>query len=119
MPADTADRDARVDAALAEYLAAAGRAFDRPAWLARYADVAAELADFLDDQALFEGAVSPLVVPTPGPQTTPPAADAHTHTFAGDGTRTGGCPAGGGSATTSCSKRSPAAAWESCTRPGR
>jgi serine/threonine-protein kinase len=98
MPADTADRDVRVDAALAEYLAAAGRAFDRSAWLARYADVAAELSEFLDDQALFAGAVSPLLVPTPGPLTTPPvAADALTRTFTGDATRTDptGLPGGG------------------------
>lgn len=98
MPANATDRDARVDAALAEFLAAAGRAFDRSAWLGRYADVATELADFLDDEALFEGAVSPLVVPTPGPLTTPPvAADAHARTFTGDRTLANpdGLPGGG------------------------
>src|SRR5262245_44801369 len=97
MPANIADRDARVNAALAEYLAAAGQAFDRSAWLARHSDVAADLAEFLDDQALFAGAASPLVALTPGPQTTPPAADAHTHTFNGDGTLAveGGLPGGG------------------------
>jgi eukaryotic-like serine/threonine-protein kinase len=97
MPADAAERDARVNAALAEFLAAAGRPFDRSAWLARHSDVAAELAEFLDDQAAFAGAAAPLVGPTADPQTTPPAADARTRTFDGDGTLTevGGPPGGG------------------------
>ena len=71
MPAETTNRDSRVDDALAEYLAA-GPTFDRSAWLVRYADVADDLAEFLDDQAAFAGAASPLMAVSPACGSTPP-----------------------------------------------
>jgi WD40 repeat protein len=93
----TEERDARVDAAVAELLAAGGRPFDRAAWLARYPDLADELTEFLYDQSLFAAVASPIVAPTPGPQTTPRANDPCTLTYHGTAgsTVTTHLPAGG------------------------
>ena len=54
-------RDDRIDAAIAEYLAAcdAGSPPERAAFLAAHPDLAAELAEFLDDHARMRRAVGP------------------------------------------------------------
>lgn len=82
----TASREARLEAVLGDYLRAreAGAVPDRAEWIARHPDLASDLADFLDDQALFEGVASPLVSPAPDSESTPRAApDGPTATFLG------------------------------------
>ncbi|HJZ59892.1 MAG TPA: serine/threonine-protein kinase, partial [Gemmataceae bacterium] len=83
-PRDTGadDREARVDAAIAEYLRASPTPdpFDRGAWLARHPDVADELAAFLRAEAALGGLGTPLLVaPACNPEAAPfeptPAAD--------------------------------------------
>jgi WD40 repeat protein/tetratricopeptide (TPR) repeat protein len=51
------DRERRLDEAIAEYLVAAeaGRAPDRGQFLARYPDLADDLAEFIDDEACIRG----------------------------------------------------------------
>jgi WD40 repeat protein len=89
----------RVEVAAAEYLRAvdAGGAPSKAAFLARYPDLAAELGEFLDDQALFAAVASPIVAATPGPDATPPVSDPRTLTFNGtaDSTVNARLPAGG------------------------
>src|SRR5262249_43131470 len=65
--AGTDDREARVDAAIAEYLRATRTPdpFDPAAWLARHPDVADELAAFLRAEAAIGGLTTP-------PPATPP-----------------------------------------------
>ena len=60
-PGKSSDWEARLDAAVAEYLACedAGRTPDRTEFLARHPDHAKELAGFLEDQAHFRRIVSP------------------------------------------------------------
>ena len=60
-----ADREARLDEALAEYLQAAdaGHEPDRAEFLTRYPQFAAELKEFFDDRSLFEQAARPWVPP--------------------------------------------------------
>src|SRR5262249_24952448 len=55
------ERDARIDAAIAEYLAAcdAGTPPERAAFLARYPELADSLSEFLDDHARMRGAAPP------------------------------------------------------------
>src|SRR6516162_992097 len=93
----TFDREALLDEVVTAYLkeARAGRAPEPEAWLARYPELAPELAEFFADRAAVERLAGPLRSVTPAG----PPAD--------------------GLATTSCSKRSPAAAWGRCTRRGR
>jgi eukaryotic-like serine/threonine-protein kinase len=57
----TDDREARVDAAIAEYLRATRTPdpFDRGAWLSRHPDVADELAAFLRAEAAIGGLATP------------------------------------------------------------
>jgi eukaryotic-like serine/threonine-protein kinase len=90
-------REDRIDAAVAEFLAAGDSPFDRSVWLARYPDLADELAEFVDDQAAFAAAASPIIAATPGPLTTPRTDDPRTVTFAGpaDSTVNARLPAGG------------------------
>ena len=59
--ADSNSRDARIDAAIDEYLRAAdaGTPPDRDAFLAKYPDLAASLAEFLDDHLRMRDAVRP------------------------------------------------------------
>ncbi|HWY87273.1 MAG TPA: serine/threonine-protein kinase, partial [Gemmataceae bacterium] len=60
--ASTEERDARLDEAVTSYLRAlsAGQALDRHEWLARDADLAEELAEFLADQQEVERLAGPL-----------------------------------------------------------
>lgn len=60
-PGKSSDWEARLDAAVAEYLACedTGSTPDRTEFLARYPDHAKELAGFLEDQAHFRRIVSP------------------------------------------------------------
>ncbi|HJZ93325.1 MAG TPA: serine/threonine-protein kinase, partial [Gemmataceae bacterium] len=62
--ANSEDRDAQIDEAIAEYLRAAdaGVPLDRAAFLARYPDVAVGLAEFLDDHDRMRRAASPPTV---------------------------------------------------------
>jgi WD40 repeat protein/tRNA A-37 threonylcarbamoyl transferase component Bud32 len=62
--ADSDDRDARIDEAIAEYLRAAdaGAPPDRAAFLGRYPDVAEGLAEFLDDHDRMRRVASPPTV---------------------------------------------------------
>src|SRR5947208_451482 len=75
---DPTDRDARIDAALAEYLAArdAGRPPDRAAFLAQYPDLGDTLAAFLDDDARMHRAAgrpdATVTLPGSSPPTTAP-----------------------------------------------
>src|SRR5262249_53367864 len=80
-PRDAAvdDREARVDAAIAEYLRASRTPvpFDRGAWLARHPDVADELPSFLRAEAVLGGLGAPSLPappcdPEPGPVTGAP-----------------------------------------------
>src|SRR5438105_7086821 len=75
------ERELRMDEAIAAYYQAreAGQALDRSAFLARYPDLAGELAAFLDDKAAFEkragGPPSPAAdAPTLGPTPALPTA---------------------------------------------
>jgi hypothetical protein len=118
-PESSSAREERVNEAIAAYLEAAeaGRAPGRDEFLARYPDLADDVRAFLDDRDRFARAVAPLGPP-------PPAAvpEAPTRT-------PGGPPAAdpalglvryfGDSATTSCWRRSPAAAWAWSTGRGR
>src|SRR5262245_20724334 len=63
-PGQSVRREARLDAEVAQYLEAveAGRTPDRAQFLARYPDLADDLAEFLDDRAQFQR----LVPPVPG-----------------------------------------------------
>ncbi len=56
------DRELRLDEAVAAYLEAVerGERPDRGAWLARYPDLAPELAEFIDDQNRVQGWTSPI-----------------------------------------------------------
>ena len=58
----TDGREARVDAAIAEYVQAAeaGAAPERAAWLAKYSDLRAELEEFLADRSAFRAAAQPV-----------------------------------------------------------
>ena len=63
--ATTPDPQRRLEEAMAEYLMAAdaGRAPEHAAFLARYPDLRAELAEFLSDQAGLARLVEPLARP--------------------------------------------------------
>jgi WD40 repeat protein len=79
-------REQRLDAAAAEYLEAAeaGRAPDRAAFLARFPDLADELAAFLDDRARFARAAAALPPPAAEGATQPasePPAPERLHYF--------------------------------------
>src|SRR5262249_59252515 len=65
--AEEPDRDARLHEAIAAYYQAleAGRSADRAAFLARYPDLAGELAAFLDDKAAFERRAGGAAAPQP------------------------------------------------------
>src|SRR2546427_337231 len=71
---DDAGREERLDAAVAAWYEAreAGRPLDRAAFLARYPDLAADLASFLADKQQFDRAAAPL------PPAAIPPADAPT-----------------------------------------
>src|SRR5947209_7573572 len=88
----TPSADDRVDEAVAEYLRAAqaGTPPDRAAFLARHPDLAAELAEFLDDRDLVERLLGPLA--TPAHQSTPPRAEAPDATVTAGGADSGGDP---------------------------
>jgi eukaryotic-like serine/threonine-protein kinase len=73
-PGESVRREARLDEAVAQYLDAveAGRAPNRDQFLARYPDLADDLAEFLDDRAQFQRLVPAVAAPPacpglPGP----------------------------------------------------
>ncbi len=109
------DRERRLDEAIAEYLLAAeaGRAPDRREFLARYPDLAGDLASFFDDEDCVRRLAG--TVPMPGAALAaaarrPPRSPGSTPTRPSSAAS---------SATSSCSRRSPSAAWASCSRRGR
>jgi serine/threonine-protein kinase len=62
-----ADRERRVDEAIAAYLEAerTGKPLDRAAWLAQHSDLAADLESFLGDRACFAELAGPEALPPP------------------------------------------------------
>ena len=112
------DREQLLDEVVTAYLKAveAGRNPDPAEWLARHPDLADELKEFFAAQQSVDRAAAPLRELAPP---APNAAEAPTLA-----PREGTADAGAGrrfaiSATTSCWRRSPAAAWASSTRRGR
>ena len=117
---DLADPERRLCEVLAAYFEAvkAGQAPEREAWLARYPDLAGQLAAFLEQQDRLLRVTEPLRTiagvggglrfqPIAGPGPCP--------NDNGTGSRHGRVPRSMSSATTSWSARSPAAGWASST----
>ena len=105
------ERDQRLERILADYLHAveAGTPPDRAKLLEQHPDLAGELRSFFRNRDAIERMAEPIKqqvpeVETIGPEGAASAAPAPPFAI---------------SATTSCWRKSPAAAWGWCTRPGR
>jgi hypothetical protein len=115
---DLADPERRLCEVLAAYFEAvkAGQAPEREAWLAHYPDLADQLVAFLEQQDRLLRATEPLrsiVVAAGCPDTD--AGPPRTAMGRPSSTR---APRSASSAITSCSARSPAAAWGWCIERG-
>src|SRR5262245_27550716 len=73
-PRESVRREERLDEVIAEYLVdlEAGRAPDREQFLARYPDLAPDLAEFLNDRDRIQALVSPTAMEVGSPPRTCP-----------------------------------------------